>query len=59
MSMVASRIKLPPDPPRSHGPLGLDPGYSAWIQLTRSSWLTVFSRAGWSVARCPRIVPTT
>jgi hypothetical protein len=39
--------------------LGLDPGYSAWIQLTKSSRLTVFSRAGWSVAMCPRIIPTT
>ena len=34
-------------------------GYSAWIQLTRSSRLTVSSKAGWSVAICPRIAPTT
>jgi len=33
--------------------------YSAWIQLTRSSRLTVSSRAGWSVDMCPRIIPTT
>jgi hypothetical protein len=35
------------------------PAYSAWIQLVRSSRLTVSSRAGWSVAMCPRIIPTT
>jgi hypothetical protein len=33
--------------------------YSAWIQLTRSSRLTVSSRAGWSVDMCPLIIPTT
>ena len=59
MSMAASSIKLPPDPREAMAGLGLDPGYSAWIQLTKSSRLTVFSRAGWSVAMCPRIVPTT
>ena len=34
-------------------------GYSAWIQLTKSSRLTVSSRAGWSVDMCPRIIPST
>ena len=33
--------------------------YSAWIQLIRSSRLTVSSRVGWSVDMCPRIIPTT
>ena len=33
--------------------------YSAWIQPTKSSRLTVSSRAGWSAAMCPRIIPTT
>jgi len=51
--------ELPPDPCEAMAGVGLDPGYSAWIQLTKSSRLTVFSRAGWSVARCPRIIPTT
>jgi DNA-binding Lrp family transcriptional regulator len=35
------------------------PLYSAWIQLARSSRLTDSSRAGWSVAMCPLIIPTT
>jgi len=34
-------------------------GHSVWIQLTRSSRLTDSSRAGWSAAICPRIIPTT
>jgi hypothetical protein len=33
--------------------------YSTWIQLNRSSWLTVSKRAGWSVDICPRISPMT
>src|SRR5580693_10592202 len=34
-------------------------GYSAWIQPSKSSRRTVSSRAGWSLAICSRITPTT
>jgi hypothetical protein len=33
--------------------------YSVCIQLSRSCWLTDLSSAGWSLAMCPRIIPTT
>jgi hypothetical protein len=33
--------------------------YSTRIQPSRSSWLTVSTRTGWSVAMCPRIAPMT
>src|SRR5215469_18847472 len=56
---AASGLPVRVDITRTGAGLTWVDGYSAWIQLIRSSRLTVSSRAGWSVDMCPRIIPTT